>query len=151
MPDVRQALLSAEISAIAHATEDVEKVEGSVKFLLESVFGTNVQVTRQYLKGHHGNAITTVKVTLSRKELPSNTVKLLWHGLSDSDRQFLSDHMQTCVDEDGNLYLRFNKQEAFLGNVRFHDTDPIRMRVRFASRSDAEAMASIDRESGHVS
>jgi len=144
------AFLSAEFSAIAHATEDLQKVEQSVTFVVESISRIKANLSRRYLKGHHGNMITTISARLSHKELPSDTLNLLLRKLSESDRRFLSQHLADCVDEDGNLYLRFDKQEAFLGNVRLQNGDPIRMKLKFASAYDVEAIVTLCRESGLV-
>jgi len=143
--------LSANFSAIAHATEDVEKVAQSLGFLVGCVSTAKVHTTRQYLKGHHGNMITTISAKLSRKELPSDALAILSQKLSESDRRFLSDHISSCVDEDRVLYLRFDKQEALLGKVRLQEGDPIRLKLKFAPEYDREAIASLCTQSGLVS
>jgi len=144
------AFLSAEFSAIAHTTEDIQKVEKCVTFVVESISGTKANLSRRYLKGHHGNIITTISARLSHKELPSDTLNVLSRKLSESDRRFLSQHLGDRVDENGNLYLRFDKQEAFLGNVRLQNGDPIRMKLKFAPGYDVEAVVTLCRESGLV-
>jgi RNA binding exosome subunit len=146
----RSPFLSLDISAIAHATEDLEKVEQAVRFVTECLTGIRANVTKQYLKGHHGNVITTISVKLPRKQLSPDGLELLSRRLSDSDKRFLSDHMSSYVDPDRNLYLRFDKQEALLGRARLHESDPVRMKLKFSSTYDEEAVAAMCRENGLV-
>jgi len=144
-------LLSANFTAIAHATEDIGKVEHALGFLIALVARTEIALTRRYLKGHYGNMITTVSGKLSAKELSPESLSIISQKLSESDKQFLSDCAKSCLDEEGNLYLRFDKQEALLGNVRLCQGDPIRMKVKFAPYYDAEAIIRVCRESGLIS
>ncbi len=139
--------LSAEFSAIAHATENIENVEQSVRFLVGFASGSNVKLTRQYLRGHHGNMITTVSARLPGAELNLDALARLLRSLPIQDRQFLSRQISGCIDEGRNLYLRFDKQEAFTGNVRLQDGDPIRVRFKFGRAYDEKAIASLCGES----
>lgn len=150
MAPEKAAFLSAHFSAIAHATEDAAKVERAVRFLIGFMSRTEVSLSRQYLKGHHGNVITTISAKLPAKGLSPNALKLLSQKLPDSDRQFLSSDMSSCIDEEGNLYLRFDKQEAFLGTVKLHQGDPIRIKLKFASEYDAEGIVKFCRENGLI-
>lgn len=146
----KSAFLSADFSAIAHATEDIDKVEQAVRSLVAWLSRSKVNLTRQYVKGHHGNVITTISAKLSGKELYPEALTLLSQKLSESDRRFLFDHVQSCVDQDRNLYLRFDKQEAFFGSIRLHEGDPIRAKFKFASMYDVERIVSFCKESGLI-
>lgn len=148
MAPEKAAFLSAYFSAIAHATEDIARVEQAVRFLIGVMSLGEVRLTRQYLKGHHGNVITTISARLPGKGLSPEAIKLLSQKLPESDRQFLSGDMSRCVDEERNLYLRFDKQEAFLGIVKLCQGDPIRVKLKFASAYDAEGIVKFCRENG---
>jgi len=150
MAPEKEALLSAHFSAIAHATEDVAKVEHAIRFLMGLVSTTETSLRRQYLKGHYGNVITTLSAKLPARGLSPNALRVLSQKLPESDKQFLSSDMSSCIDEEGNLYLRFDKQEAFLGTVRLHQGDPIRIKLKFASTYDAEGIVKFCRENGLI-
>jgi len=150
MAPEKEGLLSAHFSAIAHATEDVAKVEHAIMFLMGLVSSTETSLKRQYLKGHYGNVITTVSAKLPAKGLSPNALRVLSQKLPESDKQFLSSDMSSCIDEEGNLYLRFDKQEAFLGTVRLHQGDPIRVKLKFAPAYDAEGIVKFSRENGLI-
>lgn len=150
MSFTKVSLLSVDLSAIAHATEDVNKVEQSMRFLAECVSKTEVSFTRRYMRGHHGNMIATLSARLSPKEVSNETLRLLSSKLSDEDRRYLSHDLRNCMDEEGNLYLRFDKQDAYLGTVRLHQGDPIRMKLKFPSRHKPEMIAAVCKESGLI-
>jgi len=150
MESRRSIFLSAHFDAIAHATEDIQKVEQAIRSLIQLVIVGNVNLTRRYLKGHYGNMIATISAKLSAKELSSDPLRALSRQLTESDRRFLSENMKSCIDEDGNLYLRFDKQEAFMGKVRLHQGDPIRMKLKFASTRNSETILKACRESGLI-
>jgi len=150
MESRRSIFLSAHFDAIAHATEDIQKVEQAVRSLIELVSTGNVNLTRRYLKGHYGNMIATISAKLTAKELSSDSLRALSQQLTESDRRFLSEDMRNCIDEDGSLYLRFDKQEALMGNVKLYQGDPIRMKLKFASTRDPETILKACRESGLI-
>jgi RNA binding exosome subunit len=151
MPGEKTPFLSAHLSVIAHATEDIEWVEQATRFLIELISKTQVNLTRQYMKGHHGNMITTISAKLAGKALLPNALELLSQKILESDRQFLGNDIESCVDNKGNLYLRFNKQDAFLRAVRFYQGDPIRMRLKFVPGYDSNRIVDLCRKSGLVS
>jgi RNA binding exosome subunit len=49
--------------------------------------------------------------------------------------------------EKRNLYLRFDKQSAFMGELRFSSNDPIRFKIHFKNKTSEEIME-ICRETG---
>jgi RNA binding exosome subunit len=148
MAPQKTPFLSAHFSVIAHATEDVQKVEQAASFLIELVSKGQANLTRQYMKGHHGNLIATISAKLTGKELFPNALEVLSQRVSESDRQFLSSDIKDCVDKEGNLYLRFDKQEACLRKVKLHQGDPIRMKLKFVSGHDPVRIIDLCRESG---
>jgi RNA binding exosome subunit len=143
--------LSAELTAISHATEDVEKVEQAIRFLISTLFQTEVSPKRRFLKGHYGNPVTTISAKMLSKQLSPDLLARLSGTLSDSDKRFLSQEFKSCVDEEGNLYMRFDKQEAFLGNVKLHQSDPIRMKLKFDPSYDLNGINAACQQSGLIS
>jgi hypothetical protein len=151
MPREKSPFLSAHLSVIAHATEDIQRVEQAARFLIELISKTQVNLTRQYVKGHHGNTIITISAKLDGKALLPNALELLSQKMSESDKQFFGSDIGSCADDEGNLYLRFNKQDAFLRAVKFYQGDPIRVRLKFVPGYDSERIADLCRESGLAS
>jgi hypothetical protein len=125
-----------EISAIAHATEDVRKVEAAVQHVLPERHRSTIQFTRRYLEGHHGNEIVTVSAKVSDPRVVEEIGSRIGQLLGPTDRNLLSKSLETYLDDEGNLFLRFNKQEAFLGRLTIEQEDPIRVRMKFRSGRD---------------
>ena len=149
----RQPIISRiEFSVIAHATEDVEKVCLSVKNLISRDLRDNVAFEQECTMGHHGNPITSVKATITGQEATKRLITDLGSRLSSLDRSTLSDDLAQSVDTDGNLYLRFDKQAAYLGEVQLRQQDPIRVKIRFQGRScTVEAIRRTCKEMGLIS
>ena len=121
------AIQSVEISTIAHATEDISKVETAMQHLLANA---NRQYTRHYLTGHHGNPIIRVDTKLTHHDAVE-FAKDLNQRLSGIDRDRLQRDLSLYSDEDGNLYIRLDKQSLFNNEIKLGDEDPIRVRMKF--------------------
>lgn len=147
----KSSFLSAQFSVVAHATEDIKKVEDAASFVVQVIAKGQVSLSRQYVKGHHGNLITTISARVAARGLLTDALGLLSQKLSESDSKFLGSEIRSCVDEDGSLYLRFDKQEACLQRIRLHQADPIRMKLRFIPGCDAVRIVDLCRESGLAS
>jgi hypothetical protein len=144
-------LVNAELTVITHATEDAARVCSAVKNLLPSDLRGSVDFKEESTTGHHGNPITTLKATITDKGDIEQLVAGLAPKLSTLDRTTLSNELERCIDEDGNLYLRFDKQAAFLGEVRFKQEDAIRVRIRLQGWGHKlEAMRRICQEMGLI-
>ena len=130
---------SVEISTIAHATDDLEKVQTALNHILpDSLLGRQV-FTRRYMEGHHGNPIVTFEAKLTK---PNDVMEFIEHflkQLSRSERLRVERDLDLHSDEDGNLFIRLDKQRAYLGAVELADEDPIRVRLKFSKlKGDAK-------------
>jgi RNA binding exosome subunit len=122
---------SVEISAIAHATDDLEKVQAALKFVLpESLKGRQL-FTRRYLEGHHGNPIVTFDARLTRPPEVEEFAGSFFRQLSKSEKLKIERDLALHSDAEGNLYIRIDKQQAALGVVELGGEDPIRVRLKF--------------------
>jgi RNA binding exosome subunit len=50
--------------------------------------------------------------------------------LSSLDQQRILDELEERLDEGGNLYIRLDKQNAYLGKVRLLKIDPVKMKFK---------------------
>jgi RNA binding exosome subunit len=62
------------------------------------------------------------------------------------DKETLNNEMKLHLDK-GNLFLRFNKQRAFLGETRFSSDDPIHFKIHFKNKT-TEEIVELCREKG---
>jgi RNA binding exosome subunit len=127
-----QTVQSVEISTIAHATDDLEKVQSALTNLLpETIKGREI-FTRRYLQGHYGNPITTFEARLSEPPLVNEFMECLRKLLQLVDRLEIVDELDRHIDQDGNLFIRIDKQKMFRGIAKLGQDDPIRIRMKFS-------------------
>ena len=125
------AVQSVEISAIAHATDDLEKVQAALTAILpESLKGRQL-FTRRYLEGHYRNPITTFEAKLTRLAEVEEFTANFFRRLTKSEKLRIERDLSLYSDVEGNLYVRIDKQKAFGGVVELGEEDPIRVRLKF--------------------
>lgn len=118
-----------EVSAFSHATEDEDKVEKAMKNLLPEE-NRDLWLTRKTLKGYHGDPITIVTGKVRTNKGATGVLQRVVQELSSLDQQRLLDELDERLDDGGNLYIRLDKQNAYLGKVRLLETDPVKMKFR---------------------
>ncbi len=118
-----------EISTFSHATEDEERVENAITNLLPEE-NRDLWLTRKTLKGYHGDPITIVTGKIRTKKGATGVLRRVVQELSSLDQQRILDELEERLDEGGNLYIRLDKQKAYLGKVRLLETDPVKMKFR---------------------
>jgi RNA binding exosome subunit len=99
-----------------HATESEEKVRKALTF----VSGSDVVRTRK-AKGFHGNPIIIMESSISGRRLRSFMEDLKSSGVFRNLGSGLIDR----VTDDCCLYLRFDKQKAFNGELEIVDHDDV--------------------------
>jgi RNA binding exosome subunit len=124
---------SAELSTIAHATDDLEKVQGALTRLLPQSLKGRQLFTRRYLQGHYGNPITTFEAHLTEPVDVDQFKFSLLKQLPEMERLSIVRDLHLHTDHDGNLYIRLDKQKLFGGTVRLGQDDPIRIRMKFTN------------------
>ncbi len=135
-----------EIRVFSHATEDLAKVEAAVLNTLPESLATEVKFEKTNCVGHHGNPIVLVQTKLTEKSKLVSLLEKMGSGLSSLDKeQFAAEFRQHM--EKHNLYLRLDKQSAFLGNLKLTSDDPIHFKVHFKNRT-AEEIEQICRQAG---
>jgi RNA-binding protein len=126
-----------DIRVFAHATENQEKVQSAVKNLLTEELAENLLFEKTTLEGHHGNPITLFTTRLTdKKQLPTMMQKIAG-TLSALDKEELDRDIKLHIEK-GNLYLRLDKQSAFLGAAKFTQNDPIHLKVHFKDKTANE-------------
>jgi len=127
----RQTVQSVEVSTIAHATDDLEKIQTALDRLMpESLRGRQL-FTRRYLQGHYGNPIATFEAHLTAPTDVEEFKVFFLKQLLDAERFSIVRDLDRHIDADGNLYVRIDKQKMFRGVARLGQDDPIRVRMKF--------------------
>lgn len=98
-----------------HATEDEEKV----KKALWKLFPAG-EILEEKVTGHFGNPLTILRMRItSRREISRFWEELAEAGLIEP----VSRDTDMRIDDELNLHLRLDKQEAYLGRLALTDSD----------------------------
>jgi hypothetical protein len=121
---------SAAVSAFVHATEEESRVLRGLKVLLPE----DVEVRRRRAKGHHGNPISVLSATIRKRRFLREFQRSLIAGLRAGEKEKLIEAAVERVGEDCRLYLRFDKQLAYRGElVLTEGGDAIHVRLKIAA------------------
>ena len=125
-----------EVQVHVHATEDEEKVKEAVRKLLGL---EELNFTELRARGHHGNPIVTLTATIRGKEA-ERAVRNLFSKMDDFEFELLKRELG-IRSEKSKLYLRFDKQKAYLGKVEVSSgSDVIRLVIAFKGRKVSEEL-----------
>lgn len=126
-----------DLRVFAHATEDSEKVLAAVRNILPVEVGENAVFQKTMLTGHHGNPIILFETKLTDKQVLPVAFRKIGAGLTALDKEKLDSDLKLHLEK-RNLYLRFDKQAAYQGEVRFSQNDPIHVKVHFKNKTFEE-------------
>ena len=135
-----------DIRVFAHATEDLDKVLTAARNIIPSDLVDTVTFNKTGLTGHHGNPITLFEARVKERNLVNSIFGKLCSGLRILDKEVLTDEINQHLDK-GNLYMRLDKQSAYLNELRLGSTDPIHVRIHF-KKHDIEGVVDICRSFG---
>lgn len=135
-----------DIRVFAHATEDPAKVQTAVRNLLPEELAQTLVFEKTNCTGHHGNPIILFTVKLTNKKLLPAAVEKIGRELSALDKEELDRDIKLHLEK-SNLYLRFDKQSAFLGALRFAQHDPIHLKIHFKNKT-AQKITDFSKQTG---
>jgi RNA binding exosome subunit len=120
------------ITTFIQATEDEDKVLDAIAtFIPEDIDDDDVYFDVNETKGYFGNPIKVVNAEIKRSRAVRAFLKNLKELLTDEDKRYILEHLDEKVDEEGTLYLRFNKQKAYLGEVELDEgADVVQVRIK---------------------
>ena len=126
-----------DIRVFVHATEDHKKVEAAVRNLLPEELAQTIIFETSCLTGHHGNSITVFTARITEKKLLPKALEKIGSQLNSLDKEELCKNLGLHLEK-GNLYLRFDKQCAFIETLKFSTNDPIHVKIHFKNKSPEE-------------
>ncbi|WP_456436586.1 RNA-binding domain-containing protein [Methanopyrus sp.] len=126
---------SISARVIAHATEDEVKVlEALANVLCGVLEEEDVEPETFYAEGHHGNPVTIFQVKIDRPRYIERVLEHWRENIPAEERRRVWSDIERRVDDKGNLYLRFDKQSAYKGELRISDADDVvRVKVNLKS------------------
>jgi RNA binding exosome subunit len=144
--DITKAIGYIDIRVFAHATEDPEKVQTAVRNLLPTDLAQTLVFETTACTGHHGNSIILFTAKLTDRKLLPTALEKFGSQISALDKEELNREIKLHLEK-GNLYLRFDKQSAFLGALRFSQHDPVHIKIHFRNKT-AEEIIEICKKNG---
>ncbi|AIF68839.1 hypothetical protein PAP_02035 [Palaeococcus pacificus DY20341] len=120
------------VSTFIHATEEPEKVLEALETIFpESISQEDIEFEIINTEGFFGNPIKVVNAELKRSRNVRAFLENLKALLSDEDKEYLLEHLDEKVDDEGTFYIRFNKQKAYLGEVEVGEgEDVIQVKIK---------------------
>jgi RNA binding exosome subunit len=135
-----------DIRVFAHATEDPDKVLTATRNTLPRESIDTATFKKTSLSGHHGNPIILIETRVKEKKQVQAAFEKLCSDLGVLDKELLANDVKQHLDK-GNLYVRLDKQSAYLNELKLGSTDTIHLRIHFKKHS-AEEVIDICRRSG---
>ena len=126
-----------DIRVFAHATEDPAKVQTAVRNIFPADMAETLVFQGTNLTGHHGNPIILFTAKLTDKKLLPKSLEKIGKDLGVLDKEELNHDIKLHIEK-GNLYLRFDKQSAFMGALKFSQNDPIHIKIHFKNKTTQE-------------
>ncbi|NLF87403.1 hypothetical protein GX563_01110 [Candidatus Bathyarchaeota archaeon] len=126
-----------DIRVFSHATENQTKVETATKNLFPAELTEELVFQKNALSGHHSNPIIMLTAQLKERKLLPSALQKLGANLSTLDKEQLNEEIKLHLEK-GNLYLRFDKQAAFMGQPKLAQNDPIHVKVHFKDKTNDE-------------
>ena len=100
-----------DLRSFCYATEDEGRVEQALRLFLPEEY----PIERETSKGHHGDRI----FVLSTRVENADEMRFILEKIADLDEfARLDRELDDRVDEDCSLFLQFDKQAAYRGDVR---------------------------------
>ncbi len=124
------------LRASAQATEDPEKVRSAIGLFLppaedESKPEGSDFISEYDTSGYHGNRIILMEAKLHKNKHIKYVIDLIRQRLGKQEISELVDQIPLRVDNDCNLYIRFDKQQAFQGKLAMTNTsDVVQLRIK---------------------
>jgi len=93
---------------------------------MASILG-DVELKVSRTEGHHGNPIDIIEASVEDKDLIAD----FFRRLSPHDMESVADSLPSRIDNGCNLFIRLDKQAAYLGEVRLAaEGDVISVRIK---------------------
>lgn len=132
--------------AFVYGTENQEKVKTAIKTLFPSSSPQS-----ELTEGYYKNSVLILSDKITRKRETRDFVKIL-NEMPDPDRKRISHQLENKIDDNGNLFLRFDKQRAYLGDLKVVEHgDSIHVKIKIAAYPAKKEIAlKLAREMFHV-
>jgi RNA binding exosome subunit len=114
--------------AFVYGTENKEKVLESIKTLFP-----NSSPQCEATEGYYKNPVLILSNKIDKKKEIKDFVKKL-SAMNDPARKRVLNRLEDKMDDNGNLFLRFDKQRAYMGDLKVVEHgDSIHLKIKIAA------------------
>lgn len=111
-----------------YGTENENKVKESLTALFP-----NISPEKEETEGYYKNPVIILKEKINKKREIKEFIHKL-QKMDENQKETLLDNLERKMDDRGNLFLRFNKQEAYQGNWKIVEHgDAVHVRIKIAA------------------
>ena len=118
--------LNSQIDIFCHATENKEKIVGS---LFNVLLIPQDKLNETEFEGHWGNKIIKISMLLNKKESSALVTRIL-KEINFTDRELLLSNLENHIDEKGNLFLRLDKQKLCKNKLFLTENEGIKIKFK---------------------
>jgi len=112
-----------------HATEDKHRVLDALHLLIPN----DVAIEQHRATGHFGNPVIILKARAERAPTIHHIISVINTKLSDDELMHMREQIAQHIDQNCNLFIRFDKQKAALGILTLGREDPILTKIKIAA------------------
>ncbi len=111
-----------------YGTENEEKVKKAIKTLFP-----NSLIQREVTEGHYKTRVLILYDKIDKKQDIKDFIETL-NNMGSSDKKRILMDLDKKMDDKGNFFLRFDKQKAYLGELKIVDHgDSIHVKIKIAA------------------
>jgi len=136
---------------LTHATENKSRVLQALDFFLIPCLrhpeDKDKLVQTVTADGHFGNPVSITTAEVTKKNECMKFVEFFNQNISEEDRDLLRSQMTERLDDDLNFYMRFDKQAAYAGKLKFTESQDavfVRVKIETYPRSWEKAGAVVE-------
>jgi len=126
---------SASFQVFSYVTEDIEKVKLALFNILPKELHEKIKLNISKTEGYFKDPIHIISTKLRGKEVDS-FLRYVAERLPKRTKIVMNKTIAEQIDEHGNLYLRFSKDDVFDNKIAFGDRDVIWCKIHFSAKGD---------------
>jgi RNA binding exosome subunit len=123
------------IRTFVNVTEDLERVFHAIFRGFPILTNKTSLFTQKKVEGHYGNPIILVEASIKDKETLKEIIRKIGSKLTEQDKDYLRREGHQHIEK-GKLFMRLDKQSAYLGKVKLGSSDSIHLKFFFRKSRD---------------
>ena len=117
---------SANLTVLVHATEDSDKIASTIS----NTLGLDKdRFVRNQSRGHYDNPIILLELEIIDEDSMESVLKI-FDNIVPLEKEKLESCIEEYIDDQGILYIRFDKQSFFRSHLVLSQKDSVRIKFR---------------------